>query len=312
MNTFSALRQLSEQKFHLHEIQSQLLQHGYKPVRTSTVDGQRYLRFYGEFKNQALVQGLIELSTWGNSALPQLTGIDWLSVDARVLPPLFSEQGFNPQITNRDTSFSQTQALELVSLSNSTYPLMSLDTDYGLVLIESYKSLAKSQTLPVNERMGKIPVPLTFSLGKSILPFHVFSSMEIGDVLLIEIISGHISSYGKILFQFQFEQEYIMLSPATETNEVPATTDTENTESLSGLNSLPIELSIILMRKLIPLTELTSYHPGDIVKISADNLLNIEVRANNQCIARGELIQLSTGQLGVEIQSCWPQENIHA
>jgi flagellar motor switch/type III secretory pathway protein FliN len=59
------------------------------------------------------------------------------------------------------------------------------------------------------------------------------------------------------------------------------------------------------MEKTVTLAELKLLTPGEIVELSKNNILDVEIRANQKKFARGELIQLPDGQLGVEIRTIW-------
>ena len=80
----------------------------------------------------------------------------------------------------------------------------------------------------------------------------------------------------------------------------------------TGLAALPIELSIVLMEKLVPLEQVKTITPGEIIELPHSAMLDVEIRINQAHFARGELIQLPNGQLGVEIHQLWPLEPSHA
>ena len=75
--------------------------------------------------------------------------------------------------------------------------------------------------------------------------------------------------------------------------------------SQSTLSALPVELSFVLMEKSVTLAELQTMLPGQIVDLPKDQLCQVDIRVNHQPFARGELVQLADGQLGVEIHRTW-------
>jgi len=72
-----------------------------------------------------------------------------------------------------------------------------------------------------------------------------------------------------------------------------------------GLARLPVELTVVLMEKTVTLAELKQIAPGEIMPLPQNSVLDVEIRANQQKFASGELIQLPDGQLGVEIRKIW-------
>jgi type III secretion system YscQ/HrcQ family protein len=134
------------------------------------------------------------------------------------------------------------------------------------------------------------------------------STIEVGDVLLIEHTEGRVSSNGKTLFTSELTQEAIMILNRTENETEHHDTSAMPDENTTGLNSLPIELSVVLMEKIVPLNQFKAITPGEIIELPPDAMLNVEIRANQRCFARGELVQLANGQLGVEIRTLWAQE----
>ena len=155
--------------------------------------------------------------------------------------------------------------------------------------------------------LSHLRVPLTFSLGYSVLPYNTLATIEVGDVLLIEHTEGRVSSHGKTLFTSELNQETIMILERDENGEHDKV-DAPSTASATGLNTLPVELSFVLLEKIVPLNELKAITPGEIVELPPGAMLDVEIRANQRSFARGELIQLANGQLGVEIRTLWPQE----
>ncbi|MCD6027538.1 MAG: hypothetical protein K0R08_2057 [Solimicrobium sp.] len=306
MKTFTSLRRVDPKAHNLVSTYTKLNVQGYQPRYSRPFPGTRYLRIYGQFEDQAEIHGLLDLVTWAKATLPALDGIDWSSMEDSVVHSLINEHPLELSLSNQHTPFKQIKVAELIADIEGEADLSCVDAFPGEIMVEGFAPHLVTDASEIAS-LSHIPIPLTFSLGYSALPLHALSTIEVGDVLLIEHIKGRVSSNGKTLFTSELNHETIMILERTE-NETLAPETSQATESLTGINALPIELSIVLMEKIVPLNQFKAITPGEIIELPEGAILDVEIRANQQCFARGELIQLTNGQLGVEIRSLWPKE----
>lgn len=311
MKKLTALRQV-ETSVHalttaLTTLRAELQRHGYQIQLHRPVAGMRYLRFHGQFEDSSHISGLLNLSSWASAALPALEGIDWLSMEDSVLQPLIAEHPVQLALSNQHAPFVQMSEFELITEADLTHELPAIEALPGTVIIERFIAHATSDISEMAS-LSHLHIPLTFSIGYSVLPAHSLTTIEVGDVLLIEHIEGRVTSHGKTLFTTELNGESIMILNRTDNEKEQHDVLTTSSAQTTGLNSLPIELSVVLMEKVVPLAQLKTITPGEIIELPPEVMFNVKILANQRCFAHGELIQLANGQLGVEIRTLWPQE----
>lgn len=304
MKILNTLRRVETSAPTYANICAKLKHQGYQPQPRRPLSGSRYLRFYGQFEDSAEINGLLEISSWATSALPELDGIDWFSMEDQVLQSLIAEHPLHLALSHQHAPLAQTKTLGLVVDVNNLSDLPCLDASPGAIMVEQFTPQVAADVSEIAS-LNNIQIPLVFSIGHSILTLSAMDTIEVGDVLLIEHVQGRVTSNGVTLFLSELNQKAIMILDRTEDGDEPHATSGEDT---AGLNSLPIELSVVLMEKTVPLNQFKAITPGEIIELPAEAMLNVEVRANQRCFARGELVQLANGQLGVEIRTLWSQE----
>jgi len=304
MKKLTTLRCVETSARTLASICAQLKLQGYQPQLNRPLAGMRYMRFHAQFGDMSELNGLLDLATWAKTALPELDGIDWLSIEDRIVHPLIAEHPLQISLSHQHAPLVQMRTVELVSDVNHTDYLPCLDALPGAIMVEQFTPHALTDASEIAS-LSHLPIPLTFSIGYSTLPLSALSTIEVGDVLLIEHTEGRVLSNGITLFTSELTQGGIMILNRTENEEEQHGASTENT---TGINSLPIKLSIVLMEKTVPLNQFKAIAPGEIIELPPSAMLDVEIRANQRCFARGELVQLTNGQLGVEIRTLWAKE----
>jgi len=309
MKTLSALRRVEPTANNLASICAQLEHQGYQPQLSRPVSGMRYLRFHVQFEDMSELNGLLDLASWAKTSLPELDGIDWLSMEDRILQPLITEHPLQLALSHQHAPLVHMRMVGIVTEVKHTHDLPCLEALPGTVLVEQFTPHTLTDASEIAS-LSDLQIPLTFSIGYSMLPLSVLTTIEVGDVLLIEHTEGRVSSNGKTLFTSELSQKAIMILNRTEneTEHERVGNTMQQTENTTGLNSLPIELSVVLMEKTVPLNQFKAITPGEIIELPPSAMLDVEIRANQRCFARGELIQLANGQLGVEIRTLWTQE----
>ena len=293
--------------------QARLIHQGYEPIAYRILSDSMYLRFFAEFVDGSKMTGYVDKASWLNQAVPALQGIDWLSLDKTILSSLIASHPFQLKFNHEHAAVSQCRIVEIVEDVQHLATLPSLITAAGSVIIESFSLAVSNESTDLilaPELLRKLPVPIVIELGQSVLTLASLAKVKAGDILLIEKIAKRISSHNKALFKFELEQESIMI---LENNEEEASSDqlaglaggAMQAENNSNLRNLPVELSVVLFEKILTLGELKALTPGEVLKLPPDVMMNVEIRANQQRIAGGELIQLTNGQLGVEIRTLW-------
>ncbi len=310
MNALHSIRSVDVDAEKAAKTRSGLYRLGYRPKEGALPVPIPYLRFTGKFNDQSEMDGYIDLATWMNATLPELEGIDWLSIDENLLPSLIADHPLDLLLEAQHAAFEELRIVDCVKHSAMFRSLPVLDARPGAVLIERV-SVGNEDIYYNLESQADLAIPLSFVLGRSVLPLTALKTVGVGDVLLVENAIGYAQSQHKRLFEFEFKQESIMLGERllnddrafdrTGHNDVTAGSGSEQ-----GINALPIELSFVLLEKTVTLGELKAMSPGEIVALPPDQLMDVEIRANQQRFARGELVELPNGQFGVEIRTLWP------
>jgi len=311
MKILNALRRVDVQSH--GNVQSKLCYLGYQPRPTELLVDKVYLGFSVQFEDASEMSGYIDRASWLSQAMPELQGLDWLSIDENVLPALIAACPMTLDLTYQHSPVSECRITEIVKDVCHLITLPSLSTETGVVIIENFSRRISEEhpgSVAELELQRKLPIPITFCVGTSTFPLGALSLIEIGDVLLVEKITCHGNSRGKILFKFELQQETIMIIEHNDellVNDLPLeVVDTNYKDGDADIDTLPVELSVILLEKMVTIGELRAILPGEILNLPANIMMDVEIRANQRCFARGELIQLSNGQLGVEIQKIWP------
>jgi len=283
---------------------------GYQPSQGVLPVPTPYLRFAGRFDDQSEIGGYIDLTTWMNAVLPAVKGIDWLSVDDNLLPSLIADHPLNLILDTQHSPFAELRIVDYVRDTALLTSLPSLAASPGAVLID-HVSIGDVAGFPGLNANPTLSIPLSFVLGYSVLPVRALETVGVGDVMLVEHATGYVQSHHKRLFKFELNQESVMIGESL-LNEESTASDTSkafksaSANSEEGINALPIELSFVLFDKTVTLGELKALNPGEIMALPPDQLMDVEIRANQQRFASGELVQLPNGQFGVEIHKIWP------
>ena len=281
---------------------------GYEPFDHDLQIDELYLRFSLTFEDVSEMTGYIARSAWLCMAVPDLQGIDWLSMDVKILPTLIEAYPLQLNISNQHSAIERCRIGEIVADTARLRGLPCLSANSGVIIVEHFKNNIATESSDSKyelELQSKLPVPVMFLLGRSSFPARDINQINIGDVLLIEKVKGQVKSKNAILFDFKLEKDSIMILEHTE--EIPVdglevvSNQPDQRTGSSDINNLPIEISVILFEKTLLLGELKSMLPGEVLQFPHNAQMNVEIRANHRRIANGELVQLPNGQLGVEV-----------
>ncbi|WP_260955035.1 FliM/FliN family flagellar motor switch protein [Pseudomonas citri] len=142
-----------------------------------------------------------------------------------------------------------------------------------------------------------LPMRLVLQLGVSELRAARLRRLREGDVLRITERTQRGFLANRCLGVFTFTEEGLHMQ-ATATDAEPQTTPPPGTPI--DLGALAVRLEFVLATCDIDLAQLSQFIDGQLIPLAADAARHIEIRANGQPVAVGELVQLET-QLGVEL-----------
>lgn len=140
--------------------------------------------------------------------------------------------------------------------------------------------------------LDSIPVALKLTLGQTSLTLTQWQALRCHDVLRLDVRTDALCLAGRALGQFILHLEgfTMQLTP-------------DSTEPLAPfVDDLPIKVEFVLHRQTFTLAELSAMVEGQVIALPVDVHMSVNLLANGEPFATGELVQLDTG-LGVEIQT---------
>ncbi len=318
MKPLTGLRCVDRHTQQLGNTCAQLRLSGYEPVTDMLHTGSRYLRFSAQFTDRSEMVGYADLGAWLATTLPELEGIDWVSIDDALLPGLIDSASWQPDLVSQHAPVAACTVSPIFGHPDQVAQLPRIRSQHGWILVEQFQPTNSDGLVGVQPLAG-VSIPLKFQLGQSEFPLQRLSMIELGDVLVIATPRLRVVSKGKTLFTFAVHQESIMILEseqgmdaefpefeAYQSDVNPELTDnTGKPLSPAKLATLPVHLSFVLMEKSVTLAELQSMVPQQIVALPSEQFRGVDIRVNGQSFARGELVQFADGQLGVEIQRIW-------
>ena len=83
----------------------------------------------------------------------------------------------------------------------------------------------------------------------------------------------------------------------------------DDNSEIASRDKIPVNLSFILQRKVVSVSDLESLYKGQVMPVEHDIEKRIEIRANGVLLARGEIVNIDD-RLGVEINELY-NEGLH-
>lgn len=169
---------------------------------------------------------------------------------------------------------------------------------------------------PIAAAWQRLPVPVYFCVGWTILPLSSLRSLARHDVVLLDecLASGgmdrlmvRISDRWAVDAQIEGMQVHVTREPERimdEFEEEQGDDFDENGVSAS-LDDLPVRLQFDLGERTLPLAELQTVGPGFVFELGRELRRAVTIRANGRAIGDGELVEVD-GQVGVLIRQLLP------
>ncbi|MEO9383006.1 YscQ/HrcQ family type III secretion apparatus protein [Chromobacterium phragmitis] len=234
--------------------------------------------------------GWLQPRVWLQSALPELAALaSAAGVDARV-PELISASAAPLAWPVAGLPRGRVVAGERRE-GVPQRPMLRLDTPQGEVWLERAPQLAQAGRDRVPDAL---PMPLSFSLGDSLVSLALLRRARAGDVLLIARPAQTVNCRGRAIGTYQWMEQGIKMEWR---NDMAAA---EESKPLDGFGQLPVRLEFVLQTSEVSLDELRALCQSNVLPLGADAERRVELRAVGALLGRGELVQLD-GRLGVEI-----------
>ncbi|CAH0214579.1 FliM/FliN family flagellar motor switch protein [Pseudomonas brassicacearum] len=244
-------------------------------------------------------QGLIAAHDWLHRAFAQLQS--WLTVQASSTNVIeLFRAAPRPLLLEVDELHYRTLS-EIEYVAPARLPVQDLpwlQTPRGRVwLLQLPPVSVASERLGVDSWLGGLPLRLELLLGVSHLSLASRRRLVEGDVLRIVQPIQRCCLADRCLGTFTFTQEGLHMQP-TVTDTHPDNSPEAGTAI--DLGALAVRLEFLLAAHETDLATLSRIIEGQLIPLAEDAARRIEVRANGQPVAQGELVQLD-GQLGVEL-----------
>lgn len=304
MKIFTSLRQVNQAQIAARLLYANLKQLGCKSVLKSLEPGLRYLKMRGSFLHGGCYDVLLDISSWGQQCYPEW-GIDWQKVDIHLLQDFLRERF---QVATTQIGID-TEVLTLESIGciasgaqhSGLFPCLS--TTQGQLFFFQMHTVAGG-TGWMKEVSG-LTVQVQASLGKTRLAWRVLRRIRLGDILLIEQPEMTVWCHEYPLFSFALEKEGLVMNEHNKTLQEKKGQDAAGQHFLLGndkLSQVRVEVQFVLMERKLSLIQLQSMVAGEVWAMPQDTEKNISLKVNNILFAEGELVQLSDGRLGIEVQ----------
>ena len=265
---------------------------------------QRYFNVFLRSETQQ-VNVLIQAENWCKYRWPDLAHYAWEALDTKSLCEIFmfensTERFFTNQFHCKRVDIADNNKAQ-------QFRLLVQEPNLGAVLLSAPIEGLQVREL-TNNVFESLPLSIDWILGYSQISLSLLRSLALGDVLYIQQLQLHLSVAGRLVAQFQKQEEGLfmieeMLSPEMEgANIQPSEGYQDEIIRPFNLADMSIKLTFVLGHSDIPVNEIGHIQPGSIFSIGENKEREVKVYANKQLVAEGELIYIGdTEELGLEI-----------
>lgn len=276
----------------------------FNPQIKESKRGQRYFQLSMVSDTQKIT-ALVAVEAWCHYRWPKLTQYAWESLNINQLCELFNSE------YNGNTFFShhfRCESVEIVDDERINQPwLVVKEASLGEVLLPGpIEGLEKIK--PTSQLVNHLKLQAEWILGYSYISVKLLQKIELRDVLCIQKLQLNMSVAGRLLAQFQKQEEGLFMIEELMVPEVEETfVDSEEGEIQEAVrpfdvNEMNVKLTFVLGHSDITVDELSKMQPGYIYSIGENKEREVKVYANKQLIAEGELIYIGdSDELGLEI-----------
>jgi type III secretion protein Q len=265
-----------------------------------------YLRFVaGNSRGQW--QGVMDAQHWLEQVLAQLRPLLRNGCCASRIAQLFAavSRPFQPVVSELAYhSISEVELAVGTPLSEQLLPWVNTPEGQLWIVGDIPSCSAQSSHLPA--WLSDFPLPVRMVVGRGRLQPGELECLAAGDVLLITERTQHLSMAERCIglftlakegFHVEFNASHLPTQVSAQRQE-PATA----THDMDALRDLPVELEFVLQETVYRLGELSNLQSGQVLALQAGAQTSVQVRANGQVLAVGELVQWEDG-LGVELHT---------
>lgn len=265
-----------------------------------------YLRFVAH-NAHGQWHGVMDAQHWLEQVLAQLRSLLPNGCCAARIAQLFAavSRPFQPVVS--ELAYHSIADVELLSGSQlSEQWLPWVNTPEGQLWIVDAIPPPSAESNPLPAWLSDFPLPVSMVVGKGRLQPGERECLATGDVLVITERTQHLSMAERRIgsftlteegFHVEFNASHLPTQGSAQRREpAPAT------QGRDVLRELPVELEFVLQETVCHLSELSNLQSGQVLALQAGAQTSVQVRANGQVLAVGELVQWEGG-LGVELHT---------
>lgn len=264
-------------------------------------------RYFNVFLHNATqqVNVLIQAENWCKHRWPDLAHYAWEALDTKSLCEIFAFENSTKRFFTNQFEYRHVNIID--NKNTHQFGLLVQEPHLGTVLLSAPIEGLQVREL-TNNSFESLPLSIDWVLGYSQISLSLLRSLTLGDALRIQQLQLHMSIAGRLVAQFQKQEEGLfmideMLQPEMEETDFQDSEDyQDDVVRPFDLTDMSIKLTFVLGHSDIPVTELGNIQPGSIFSIGENKEREVKVYANKQLVAEGELIYIGdTEELGLEI-----------
>lgn len=252
-------------------------------------------------------RGVMDAQHWLEQVLAQLRTLLPNGCCAIRIAQLFAtvSQPFQPMVG--ELAYDSISEVELLSGSEFGEQLLPwVNTPEGQLWIVGDIPSRSDESSHLPAWLSDFPLPVSMVMGKGRLQPGERECLATGDVLVITERTQHLSMAERRIGSFTLTEEgfYVEFNASHLPTQVSAQRQepAKATQGSAVLRDLPVELEFVLQETVCRLGELSNLQSGQVLALQAGAQKSVQIRANGQVLAVGELVQWEGG-LGVELHT---------
>lgn len=259
-----------------------------------------YLSFSACLANGERWQAIMNMHHWIDLALPGLQALLPEGCSQSDILELF-EAAAQPVTAPLEClayeAITDVHPLRDLSLLGQLLPTMS--TPQGALWLSHPPAVDPSPQATAPVWAPALPMPLSWVIGYSQLPCASLGRLARGDVLQISDCRWTVVSCRRVIGEFTPTEEGLFMSISAEQ---PTITSDQALLEDPAVSGLPVQVEFVLHESTLSLSELKVLIDGGVMPLGENSAREVQVRANGQCVAEGELVRWED-RLGVELHT---------
>lgn len=268
--------------------------------------GETYLSFRADH-DHGHWRGWVDARCWLAWALPGLEGMLTQGCSDQDIAHLF-------ELAARPLALPAIEGLGYGSISDIQvvgaqvafdHPLPTVQTPGGRLWLTRLPVYSPRSVNPLVTWVSTLPMPMSWVIGHTLLSAHGMARLAERDVLRIVGRDWQIRLSGRCIGRFDLQKEgLIMRCTREDTAAVLDDPSGASTHEAESVDALPVRLEFVLHEQVCTLAQLAGWMEGQVMSLAQDSVRGVQVRANGQVVAQGELVRWDD-RLGVELHTLY-------